>query len=116
MKVNPIKYYCELYNVHYEFYIGISLSTYNKITYKKYGYNLIDDLSIRGHCSYCVDKSKNFIISIWVPDKKDLSAVVHECVHAANFTLESRGVKPCFDNDEPQAYLVQLIFNKATKK
>jgi len=39
--------------------------------------------------------------------------LVHECVHAANYTLESRGVKSDFNNDEPQAYLVEWIFAKA---
>lgn len=51
-------------------------------------------------------------IFIWVEQQKGegVSHLVHECQHATNFTLGTRGVKIKHNNDEAQAYLIQWIF------
>jgi len=58
---------------------------------------------------------KTRVMVIWTREKNDMPSLVHECVHAANFTLQSRGWKPDFENDEPLTYLVESIFRNAIK-
>jgi len=47
--------------------------------------------------------------------KISYGTIAHEAVHAASFILDSRGVVPDFNNDEPQAYLVEYIVNEIIK-
>lgn len=42
----------------------------------------------------------------------DLSALVHECVHAAHVLMRHRGIKQDLNNDEPEAYLTEWIFQR----
>jgi hypothetical protein len=61
--------------------------------------------------------SKGNVIFIWVEDaKKNPSHLTHECIHAANFCLKSRGVKISTKNDEAQAYLVEWILLQCTQR
>lgn len=59
---------------------------------------------------------KGFIY-IWIDDPCDepVDCLVHECVHAANFVLGSRGVGVSAKDDEAQAYLVQWVFANCFK-
>lgn len=41
--------------------------------------------------------------------------IAHESLHAANFILDYVGVKADYDNDEPQAYLLEWIVNQSTE-
>jgi hypothetical protein len=68
-------------------------------------------------------------ITTWGLDKNDLFEVViyftksdlhfglvtHELLHCVNAILLHVGVKPCFENDEAQAYLLGFISNKTFK-
>ena len=57
---------------------------------------------------------KDGSVYIWI-DKvtgEGLSHLVHECIHAANFTLGIRGIKVSTKNDEAQTYLTQWIFQQ----
>ena len=56
---------------------------------------------------------KDGVIYIWVEslEGQGVSHLVHECLHATNFTLGSRGVKVSAKDDEAQAYLIQWIFD-----
>lgn len=60
---------------------------------------------------------KDDMIFIWVDnlDGEGVSHLVHECVHAGNFTLGHRGVKVSAKEDEAQAYLIQFIFHNCFK-
>jgi hypothetical protein len=60
---------------------------------------------------------KNGIIYIWVDSIKGegVSHLAHECCHAANFTLGTRGIKISTKNDEAHAYLTQWIFYQCYK-
>lgn len=55
----------------------------------------------------------DYVFHIWTRQKTDLGALVHECFHAAAMTLDRCNVKFDAENDEPYAYLVQSIFEKA---
>ncbi len=41
--------------------------------------------------------------------------IAHEALHWANFVLDGAGVHFEYDNDEPQAYLMQFAINKICK-
>lgn len=62
--------------------------------------------------------TRDGLIYIWLDDpcEDPAACLAHECVHAANFALGSRGVKVTTDDDEAQAYLVQWIFSNCFKK
>jgi hypothetical protein len=63
-----------------------------------------------------MESDQGRIVIIWIRKKSDMASLVHECVHAANFTLDAINADPTFENDEPQAYLVEAIFRKARGK
>lgn len=52
-------------------------------------------------------------IVIWTHDKKGIPELAHECLHAANMCLGSRGVEVDLENDEPVAYLLAWLLEKA---
>lgn len=43
----------------------------------------------------------------------DISVIVHECIHAAQFAMDYRGVNTWIDNTEVLAHLTQWIFQEA---
>ena len=53
---------------------------------------------------------------IWTRKKGDISSLVHECVHAASWTLMYAGWEHDPKNDEPRAYLTQELFDAALSK
>ena len=56
------------------------------------------------------DKKSHFLL-VWKKGEKNLSTLVHECVHLVNFIFESRGVKYAVDNDEIFTYYQEKLFN-----
>ena len=77
-------------------------------------YNVTIDIDQRCNGKTLQIEKENAVVQIvWVRDKKRLDVLVHECVHAANMTFYGVGLKPDYENDEIQAYLVQALFNKA---
>jgi len=114
-KRQPKYFYCETWKMNYYFFIGWSAKLYSKYIQEEYGHTM----DINGAAGNCLDIEKNDnsiqIQTIWVDDKKDLPAIVHESVHAACNTLRRRGWNPDFDNEEPLTYLIENIFRQATK-
>lgn len=43
----------------------------------------------------------------------NIGVLAHECFHLTNFIFEGRCIKPDLENDEPQAYLLGFLMNKA---
>lgn len=110
----PKFYYCDVYRISYWFCIGWKPLEFDKFFKKKFGFDM-DSAGKGGFTAYCNDGKKEVIV-IWVhPKELKSGALAHECVHAANMTLKERGVKPDFENDEPLAYLVGTLFEKAKK-
>ena len=58
-------------------------------------------------------QGEEIVICIYLRDKKEIGLLVHECVHAANLTFGRKGYRPEMYNDEPQAYLIQSIFDNS---
>lgn len=47
---------------------------------------------------------------------RTLGTLVHECSHAAVSILQTVGIEPLSNNDEPQAYLVEHLFEVGRKR
>lgn len=43
------------------------------------------------------------------------STVVHEAVHCANAILRNIGIRPCYESEEAQSYLIEYIFDQIMK-
>ena len=65
-------------------------------------------------CMFTFPNKRHYLI--WTREKRDLSSLVHECVHAANRILYDVGVSADFINDEAQAYLVEFLLQKSGVK
>jgi hypothetical protein len=82
-------------------------------TYLRKNYGHDPDLSQKAGTVFEIpQKSGATVYLVWTR-KKHAAVVAHECVHAANVLLKSRGWKPELDNDEPQAYLVEALVSAA---
>lgn len=66
---------------------------------------------INGYTSIFEKDGSDFIL-IFILNDSDCSIYAHEFLHAVNFCLERKGVRPSFKNDETQAYLLQRLFNE----
>ncbi|QQV91428.1 hypothetical protein M1M25_gp112 [Tenacibaculum phage Gundel_1] len=47
--------------------------------------------------------------------KPSIGVLAHECLHIVNMISHNLGMKPDFKNDEPQAYLLDYLVDKAMK-
>lgn len=72
-------------------------STYNAFVFAKDGKNTIE------------------YIMVFRPETIDPGVIVHESVHIVNELFYNKGIKPDLLNDEPQAYLLQWVFEQAMK-
>lgn|SRR3990167_2348278 len=57
-------------------------------------------------------RNNNFFVIL--KEESDDKDIVHESVHCANHILSTIGATMDFDNDEPQAYLVEWAYTKIT--
>lgn len=93
--------------MNYYFYLGWKPEEFKDYT----NYNGPMDAA-NGKCIEWSNKEGQ-IIKIWTKRKTDLGSLMHECIHAAVWTLQNRGVLADWDNDEPLTYLAQEIFEAA---
>ncbi len=113
MMKKPKHYFCNTFRQEYLFFIGWSRKEFDNYLLKKLGAK--PDLGIcYGACMNYEYDEGNLII-IWTFDKKRVDITTHECVHAANYTLDLIGHHPSQKNDEVQAYLTQELFIAATR-
>lgn len=109
----PMHYFNEVYAANYWFFIGWSQASFKAYVNKHFSAHLDEKESSKGECIEFNSDDGNNVVLIWVGDRKDVRAIVHECVHAASFTIQRIGWRHDPDNDEPFAYLVDTIFSKA---
>lgn len=57
-----------------------------------------------------------FKASMTLKDSTWQAVLAHECLHATGYVLGSRGVRPSFDDDEPQAYYLSHLYREAAKR
>lgn len=108
----PGWFYCSTWMMNYWYFLGWSEKSFIKYCKEKFNYEPGDLKSGKLIFLTC---DKGTRILIWTKVKSDLPSFVHECVHAATFTLEAKGWRPDFSNDEPLTYLVQSIFANGVK-
>jgi hypothetical protein len=107
----PKHWYCQTWKMNFYYFLGWPPSEFKRYMRKRHGYEY-DDAGKAASTLECV-AGPHTVILIWVRDRKDLPALAHEAVHAANWTLARRGWRADMENDEPQAYLVESIFRGA---
>lgn len=91
------KIHCELYKIDIHVFIGAEPVDNRKVNKKKDG---------------GATWMKKGIVHMWLSNKRHTGEVMHECIHAANFILHSRGVKISTKNDEALTYLVEWIYGR----
>lgn len=101
--------------MNYWFFLGWTRDEFKKYCQKNFDYLPDMPLELKGKLIESIDDRGTRML-IWTEKANDLPSLVHECVHAAHFTLDRKGFKPDFCNDEPVAYLVQSIFTAALKE
>lgn len=117
-KKKPRWVYQDLYHANIEFYIDWTLEEYQEYCRKRFGFEWVNHEGIQGHAAVVDQKSTGKTVYLmWArPQKKGLkrdSVIVHESVHLANKILKDRGYKFDPEDDEPLAYLVDWIYEKA---
>jgi hypothetical protein len=71
------------------------------------------DLDINDSKGICFNSTIQKKIYIFIKEKHlKWSTITHECLHATNYILSSRGVEVTTENDEAQAYLLGYIVGK----
>lgn len=109
----PKHYFNKTFRQDYWIFIGWSKRLYLK--YCREVFNVEDDKGISYGESFVIEGPEHDrAIVIWVEDRTRLDLLSHECVHAANFTLDCVGAVPSFKDDEVQAYLVQELFRECS--
>jgi hypothetical protein len=102
----PIKYYNETWQEDFEFYIGVSGQDFENAMQSKYGKS-VQTKSADGYTVVTPD-----VICLWTRHKSGphfIEVLAHECIHAAGFCLDRKGVEASWHNDEPLTYLVSVL-------
>jgi len=107
--MRPKHFYCEVYRMNFYYCLGWTQGEIEKYMKDRHKIDTTFD-RVQGRVMFNKEEA---IVVIWTRKKSDINSLVHECVHAASFTLESRGVLISHLNDEAMAYLVEAIFRKA---
>ncbi len=107
----PKHIYDEVYMTNYYVFYGWKAKDFKDWYKRKYNEDLEYEL-LSGFCR--VEPRNNCrIIFIWT-NKKDISTLVHECLHATFFTLENRFVLS-YENDEAYCYLLESLVRRISK-
>jgi len=107
--------YCETWKMNYWFFLGWSEKDFEKEIKRVFNYDVQHASRSDGLCLRCYHGNSTIKV-IWTRRKTDYGSLMHECIHAAGWTLEDVGVDIRDSNSEPLAYLAQSIFEKATGK
>lgn len=114
--MHPRFYYCATFKMNFYFFIGWKPEKFQRYL-GKYLNCQANIAPFNNGKAMLINhpNGKGQVTAIWTA-KRDASAVVHECVHAANFTLESIGHIYSYENDEVMAYLVTRLFDEAMQR
>lgn len=103
MKNRTIQFYDPVYHVQYTAVVGSS-EDFKKVLQRKYPDKIVGNESAR-----CLFKSKpNRECYIYL-NRLDVSALSHECVHAAIDVFHDIGSRVTLETDENFAYYVQWL-------
>lgn len=90
----------------YNYYIKVVLFEDYKEVNKKY------NTDFSNSTDEMVYESNGGAVALFRKDKLKPNVIVQECVHIVNFLFKEKGIKLDINNDEPQAYLMDYIFEK----
>ena len=102
----------DIYGAEIALVVGCGVDELEKVLKDTWGYACdCSDLS-RSAQGYYIPIGPGSCI-IWVEDKKDISTLMHELLHAALAILDNRGV--CYDDERHEAltYYHEFLFNWA---
>lgn len=108
----PKHFYSDLYMVNFYFYEAFSPKE-TVASMSRYLNAGVDESRFQ-QCHGKAFQLNDGDVVIWIKGKvkNDLAAFAHECLHVANMVLKSKGVMPCYENDEAQAYLLGWIVRR----
>lgn len=102
--------------MNYYFFLGWPWNEFRDYVFKNYNYTVSEYPKPAGKLvEWNSDDGAKCTMMIWTEDAKDYPSLAHECLHAANWTLDRAGVKADFMNDEPQTYLMTNLIRQALK-
>lgn len=108
----PIAYICDIYKAHYYFCVN-----WPRSDFKAYIKNVLShekDLDGISGCCLSIESPYGYVIWTDTTDKRYKNkALMHECIHAACFTLDRRGVNHDWPVCEPLTYLAENLFFQA---
>ncbi len=109
----PKQFFCEVYKTTYYSCVRWPISDIRKFLIQQFDHDRPAEEFGGGYCMK-VNLADGIVFLIWTsPEDKNNSYLVHECVHAAGWTLLDRGIKADFANDEALAYLTEFLFRKS---
>lgn len=115
MRRKPKTWFCKVYRVEYYFCVGWTRKEFYKFYTKelngKRTLENFDQLS-----GICIEFTNPMGVAIWTePEdkKRHYRALLHECIHAACFTLDARKAGIDWPTCEPLTYLAEAIFAEA---
>lgn len=110
----PKKWTCSLYDYTVHFMVGWPEKEAEEYMKKKYQYT-IDFRSFSGQ-HIKLDNGESVIWTYPKDGKKYYyCCLVHECIHAAAYCLDWRGIGPQWPKCEPLTYLADKIYYEARK-
>ena len=109
------RHYCDVFRWNFYFCVGWKPKAYSDFLKKKFNADFSFESSCAGHTYY----DAGIGTAIWIRDKTDMISLAHECLHAANYTLNRIGNHAHHTNDEVLAYyqgsLMRAALGKAGK-
>lgn len=112
IKPTTLWFYNELFRQNYYFFTRGSLQDYYAYIYKQscvLNENPNLDENIGGVTTITTATNQIFI---YLKDSSDLYSLIHECVHAVQYTLKLRGI----DDMETEAYMVEWMVKQIWEK
>ncbi len=114
--MKPHFYYCKTFKMNFYFFIAWKPEDFQRYIDKRFNYIPKVARFNNGKALLLDDPAgRSQVVALWTA-RRDPSAIIHECVHAANFTLESIGHVYSYENDEVMAYLVTRLFDEAMER
>lgn len=110
LRKKPGHFFCETWLMNYYFCLGWKWEDY--VAWLDVPAMLKDPPA--AGTTHLITKNGNTLgIALWTAKDSPSWILAHEALHAANFTLDTRGAVASYENDEAQAYLMTSIMRNA---
>ena len=112
----PIHIFCETFNMNFYVSYGVPIDELRVAVKKRTGLEFDPQEDFRdGYCLEFLRQGITDTIWIWTR-RKELCALVHECLHAVHFTMRDRKIRQGKETDEVSCYLLAMLIRKIFKK